>query len=72
MKHNVFDCMEKEDFIKIAEDLFIELRDKREGGSSYMINYKGDEVDLDTGYAMEGIEFFIKELKHKLNNIERN
>ena len=58
--------MNEEDFIKFVEAVFIEIQE-RDNGNSYMIDYNGDEVALDTGYAMEGIEFFINELKHKLN-----
>ncbi len=46
-------------------NLYNELQ-KRECGDSYFTKWDGTLITIDTGYAFEGIELFIEELKHKL------
>lgn len=54
-------------FDKLIDELYKELY-HREHGDSYIYDYDGDRIIMDVGYAFEGIEFFIKELKHKLKD----
>lgn len=42
--------------------------EKRDRGYSFMTKYDGTRVSTDTGYAIEGIEFFIEEIKHFMEN----
>lgn len=55
----------EEELLQIVEELYEEL-ENRDHGDSYVIDYNGDKIVTDTGYAFEGIQYFIKELKHKL------
>lgn len=57
--------MKNEEIIEMVEKLNKEIWE-RPCGDSYATNYKGERITLDTGYAVEGIDFFIEELKHKL------
>lgn len=57
--------MEKTITLKEIIDLYNELQN-RECGDSYITKWDGTRYSTDTGYAFEGIEIFIEELKHKL------
>lgn len=46
-------------------NLYNELQE-RECGDSYFTKWDGTRISIDTGYAFEGIELFMEELKHKL------
>lgn len=57
--------MSIEEINNIIDNLYNEIID-RDIEESYLIDYKGNEYTTDVGYALDGIEFFIKELKQKL------
>ena len=63
--------MSFEELNKMIDDLYKEL-DNRPMGESWITDYKNEDISLDTGYAFEGIRFFIEELKHKLKLTECN
>ena len=58
--------MSNEEVIRILEDVKEEFI-KCDGGSSQFI-FKEKTYETDTGYAIEGIEFFIDRVKMKLNH----
>ena len=49
------------------KELYDEMN-SRECGDSYFTKYDGTIISTDTGFAFGGIEFFIEELEHKLEN----
>lgn len=49
----------------------LELYDEMQGrpcGDGWFTKYDGTEIDIDTGYAFEGIELFLEEIKHKIES----
>lgn len=56
-------------FNKLIDDLYEELN-HRECGESYIYDFENYRVPMDVGYAFEGIDFFIRELKHKLKELK--
>lgn len=57
--------MSKEEIIKIIDDTLQEFYDC-EGGETSFVFKDGDVYYTDTGYAIEGIEFFAERLKKKI------
>ena len=55
---------DKHEFAEIADDLKEELR--RSMGDSYLVTAGGERHTVDSGYAMDGIEIFVRELKKRL------
>ena len=49
---------------EIADDLMEEIR--RSMGDSYIVTAGGERHTVDSGYAMDGIEIFVRELKKRL------
>jgi len=49
---------------EIADDLKEEIR--RSMGDSYIVTAGGERHTVDSGYAMDGIEIFVRELKKRL------
>lgn len=58
--------MEKEEFIKMLDDTLKEFYECDGGSSSFIFDDKIFRTD--TGYAIEGIEFFVARIKEKLDN----
>ena len=55
---------DKHEFAEIADGLKEELR--RSMGDSYIVTAGGERHTVDSGYAMDGIEIFVQELKKRL------
>ena len=55
---------DKHEFAEIADSLKEEIR--RSMGDSYIVTAGGERHTVDSGYAMDGIEIFVRELKKRL------
>lgn len=55
------------DWFKVIDDTYEEICE-RKSGDSYIYDYNGKLITTDIGYAFDGIDFFIKELKHKIKD----
>lgn len=58
------DKMTNEEFIKLLEDTQQEFEES-DGGCTRFI-FKDKTYETDTGYAIEGIRFFVERMKNKL------